>query len=87
MAYEQLAMPPLGTELASMVAGIVIIAFVGRRSIGEMITAIRQIIVPTRISVVQMPLPSIGTGGPSPMPKALVSNHESGSNLTLDTLT
>ncbi len=24
-----------------------------------------------------MPLPSIGTGGPSPMPKALVSNHES----------
>ncbi len=31
-----------------------------------------------------MPLPSIGTGGPSPMPKDLVSNHESGSCLTFD---
>jgi hypothetical protein len=26
-----------------------------------------------------MPLPSIGTGGPNPISKALVSNHESGS--------
>jgi O-antigen/teichoic acid export membrane protein len=45
MAYVHLAMPPLGTELASMVAGIVIICLVGRRSIGEMITAVRQIMV------------------------------------------
>jgi hypothetical protein len=37
-----------------------------------------------RISVVQMPLPSIGIGGPLPMQKALVSNHESGEIASLD---
>ena len=30
-----------------------------------------------RISVVQIPLPSIGTDGPCPMTKALARNHES----------
>ena len=49
MIYVDLAMPPLGIELASMVAGILSIAFVGRRSIGEMITVARQIIAPRRL--------------------------------------
>jgi hypothetical protein len=43
MAYMHLAMPPLGIQLALMGAGIVMIALVGRRSIGEMVTAARQI--------------------------------------------
>jgi len=43
MAYMHLAMPPLGIQLALMGAGIVMIALVGRRSIGEMVTVARQI--------------------------------------------
>jgi hypothetical protein len=49
MACVHLAMPPLGIQLALMVAGIAMIALVGRRSIGEMITIARQIIAPRQI--------------------------------------
>lgn len=49
MACVHLAMPPLGIQLALMVAGIAMIALVGRRSIGEMIKVARQIIAPWRI--------------------------------------
>jgi len=44
MAFEHFAMPPLGIQLGLMVAEIVLIAFVGRRSIGEMIMGVRQML-------------------------------------------
>lgn len=48
--YKHLEMPPLHIELPAMVGGIAIIFLIGHRSIGEMITAVRQLMVPKRIS-------------------------------------
>jgi O-antigen/teichoic acid export membrane protein len=50
MVYKHFEMPPLSTGLLAMAGGIAIIFIIGHRSIGEMIAAVRHLIVPKRIS-------------------------------------
>jgi O-antigen/teichoic acid export membrane protein len=44
LAYQHLVTPPLGIQLTLIVVGIAMVIVVGRRSVGEMISATRQIL-------------------------------------------